>query len=362
MKKVYFENLDGLRFIAFVGIFLTHGIFTFDKTVESSTFFHVLKTVIRPSEFGVPFFFCLSGFLITYLLLTEIKKNERINIGNFYMRRILRIWPLYLAVVVFGFFIFPYLRSFFIHEPYTEVASLWKYLCFMSNYDQMAVGRPFGAGLGVTWSLSVEEQFYLAWPLLLTIVPRKYFIQLCLFLFVLGYVLIDFFELNYIHIMGSMVDLSIGACIAVISFDKNKVYNFLSTLNKATITLIYILGFTHLYTYTLLGFGHRIFISFFMVFVIFEQCFAENSVFKMGKLQRISYLGTLTYGFYLLHTISNFIIYNILKLFRNKIDMPIFSDLVLQPILCFALTIAAGYLSYKYFEKPFLNLKSKFAQ
>lgn len=361
MKKIYFENLNGLRFIAFLAIFLNHGIFTYDKIVKDSSSYHIIKILLKPASLGVSFFFCLSGFLITHLLLVEIQNYSKIFIGKFYIRRILRIWPLYYAVVLFGFFIFPYLRSYFIAEPYTETATLWKYLFFLSNFDMIEKWLPYGVGLGVTWSLSVEEQFYLAWPLLLSIVNRKYYIHLTIFLFVFGNVLLSFFDFNYLHTLGSMVDLSIGAFLALICYKRNKLFSLLIKFNRNTILLIYLAGFIHIYTWTLWGLGHIIFNSLFMAFVVFEQSYSRFSFFKMAKFRAISYLGTLTYGFYLLHPICNFIIYHFIMIFRSKIALPIFTDLLLQPVLSLIFTLILGYFSYNYFEKFFLDLKLKFA-
>ncbi len=360
MKKIYFENLNGLRFIAFLAIFLQHGIFTTENSVRDSFLFHVIELIKRPTYLGVPFFFCLSGFLITYLLLAEIEQHRKIHIGKFYMRRMLRIWFLYYAVIIFGFFIFPWMRSFFITEPYVETASIWKYLLFLSNFDQIEKGLPYGSGLGVTWSLSVEEQFYLVWPLILSVVKRKYFLHLTLFLFAFGNILLSFFNISYVNTLGSMTDISLGAFLAVISFDKNKLFDVLINTSKKTIRIIYLIGFIHIYSFTLFSVGHRMLISLFLAFVVFEQSFCPNSFIKMKKFHILDYLGTLTYGLYLFHTICNFVVHAFIFPFRKEINLPFLTDLLLQPALSLALTLAAGYLSFKYIEKPLLSLKMRF--
>src|SRR4051812_25418181 len=103
-SKVFFPNLNGVRAIASLMVVIAH--IELDKSV-----FH-----LRPLNFinlenfgrvGVSVFFALSGFLITYLLLEEKKNFNKITFGDFYMRRILRIWPLYFLVVIVGFFIYP---------------------------------------------------------------------------------------------------------------------------------------------------------------------------------------------------------------------------------------------------------------
>lgn len=357
MRKTYFENLDALRFLAFIAIFLTHGVYSENAEVKSSILYKTIDLITLPSWLGVPFFYCLSGFLITYLLLVEQEKHKAFNIKKFYMRRILRIWPLYYAVVFFGFFVFPFIRNLFIQEPYSETATLWKYLLFLSNFDQNQNGLPYGAGLGVTWSLSVEEQFYLVWPLLLLVVPKIRYKLISLILFVTAHILLATQFVNYHNTLGSMADLSIGTLLAVICFEKDAAFDYLKKLRARYITLIYFLGLIHLYCFEF-GYGYHFITSLFMAFVIFEQSFSENSIVKLGKFKTISKLGTYTYGFYLLHTIANFIVHNILR----KIGFnTLIKDLVAFPILSLLLTFVLGYLSYRWLEMPFLALKRRYS-
>src|ERR1700733_9049748 len=110
--KVFFPNLDGLRTIAFLMVFFQHGF------LSSFAYLHIHNTFLQHSinmicdgETGVSIFFVLSGFLITYLLLAEADRYGKIHPGYFYIRRILRIWPLYYIVITFVFFGYPWLKS-----------------------------------------------------------------------------------------------------------------------------------------------------------------------------------------------------------------------------------------------------------
>ena len=95
-KKIYFKNLDGLRFLCFLTVFFYHSFQTESANVKSSSVYQFIKFGLAENGFlGVNFFFVLSGFLITYLLIKEKELNKNINIPNFWVRRILRIWPLY---------------------------------------------------------------------------------------------------------------------------------------------------------------------------------------------------------------------------------------------------------------------------
>lgn len=117
----------------------------------------------RNGWMGVDLFFVLSGFLITGILF-DTKNNEG-YFRNFYARRCLRIWPLYYCTLSFMFIVVPLLRPSEAHQIF-EPRSMpwWSYLLYLQNFLVPVVTRATGP-LGVTWSLAVEEQFYLVWPL-----------------------------------------------------------------------------------------------------------------------------------------------------------------------------------------------------
>src|SRR5687768_6448678 len=101
---VFFSNLDGLRFFCFLAVFFFHSFHTDYLYIrDSPTYIFFKSFIFKNGNLGVNFFFVLSGFLITYLLLKEREFYGRINIVSFWKRRILRIWPLFFACLVFGF-------------------------------------------------------------------------------------------------------------------------------------------------------------------------------------------------------------------------------------------------------------------
>lgn len=125
----------------------------------------------------VSIFFVLSGFLITYLLIDEYELNQKISIKNFYIRRALRIWPLYYLVVVFTFLIYPFLKSL-VGMNHTLESSVFYHLTFLSNFDVINVTKYHlgsdAISQNVTWSVSVEEQFYLFWPMIFVFLPKRF--------------------------------------------------------------------------------------------------------------------------------------------------------------------------------------------
>src|SRR6187402_557963 len=117
-KRIFFPNLDGLRFICFFFVFMVHSFVTDDVSINNNPVHIFLKQYLfAGGQLGVNMFFVLSGFLITYLLLSEKEISGKINIKNFYIRRVLRIWPLYFFCVFFGFILFPLFKSMFGEVP-----------------------------------------------------------------------------------------------------------------------------------------------------------------------------------------------------------------------------------------------------
>ncbi|MBK9047445.1 MAG: acyltransferase [Bacteroidetes bacterium] len=114
-KKVYFENLDGLRFLCFLSVFFFHSFHTeYDFIKDNPVYTFIKKDLFGNGNLGVNFFFVLSGFLITFLLIEEKKLNRQIDLRNFWIRRILRIWPLFYFCVFFGFVMFPMIKEFLV--------------------------------------------------------------------------------------------------------------------------------------------------------------------------------------------------------------------------------------------------------
>ena len=164
-ENMYFKKLDSLRFFAFFLVFWQH-IISSKFTVFNEN--DILGTLIKNSLYtggtGVHLFFVISGFLITFLMISEEKLNGRFNIKYFYIRRILRIWPLYYLILILGIFILPSLFKTFKFN-----GSIFKNLLFLNNFD-MVDQQP---NIGIAWSVAIEEQFYLFWPLLFIFFKRK---------------------------------------------------------------------------------------------------------------------------------------------------------------------------------------------
>ncbi|RYY51197.1 MAG: acyltransferase [Chitinophagaceae bacterium] len=366
--KTYFDNLDGLRFFCFLSVFLFHSFHTEIPSVKESTVFQLVKHDLFGNGFlGVNFFFVLSGFLITYLLIKEKLRNGRIHIVNFWIRRVLRIWPLYFACVFYGFVIFPYTKIMAGARP-DETANIWYYLGFISNFDYINKGLPDSPGLGVLWSVAIEEQFYLVWPVILSLFAvKRFWIPLVAILAgsLLFRALNDVYKLHEMHTLSCIGDMALGGLGAWLILQKNWFAQQIRTVPRTVIVLMYAaFVFVFLFrdefllsNYWLRVF-ERLFISSIMLFIILEQCYAEHSFYKMGKFKTVSRLGLVTYGLYCLH----FILISLLVGLSKKLGTngSTWQVVLMEPAASLVITVIVSFISFRYFEAPFLKLKERF--
>lgn len=363
----FFPNLNGLRFVGAFMVFVFHT-FTLGRehwgNFRDSTFFTVLTKITSKGHLGVSLFFVLSGFLITYLMLTELQKTGKIKLSNFIARRILRVWPLYFVVVIFGFIIFPLL-------PYGKVTDheLINFTFFLSNLDEIWHGMRDSLNfLTATWSVSVEEQFYLCWALLIGIFrfSKKqqfwiFFMAIVLISIIFRIIFIQNERILYYHTLSVISDFAIGGILALLAFD-DKIQAFFQRISKSQILLIYCLGMAVLFLESKIFINYlfvfqRIVISIFFAFVIAEQVYAKNSLVKLDQIPSLKKSGELTYGFYLFHCI---VIYYILAIFvENQWTQSIFHYSIYF-MVCFLITYISSWISFRYFESPILKLKKYF--
>src|SRR2546421_4616713 len=224
-EKIFFPNLDGLRFISFFLVFLYHSYLTFFNNIrdKSPDAFDYIQRLFQHGNLGVNFFFVLSGFLITYLLIKEKEYTGTIHVRNFYVRRVLRIWPLFYLCVFIGFVAFPLIKKF-TGQPSHEIAQPVYYLFFANNFDFMHSwpNKPDATLLSVLWSVAVEEQFYLTWPLILSVVPFRYYKFVFPVIMLFSLVFRAFhsgfdeheYAIRYFHTFSLIGDMALGGLFA----------------------------------------------------------------------------------------------------------------------------------------------------
>jgi len=183
-----FPSLDGLRGVAILLVIIFHFVSWSNERAPTS-----LRRITEVGTSGVDLFFVLSGFLITGIL-SDARGSKGYYL-NFYMRRVLRIFPLYYAVVMATTILGPLVAP---HDAkVAEVAAqqgwLWGYAV---NISVAIRNRWSFYGMNHFWSLAVEEQFYLIWPFLVASLPRVRMVQLCVTLWIAAFLCRLWFHLH----------------------------------------------------------------------------------------------------------------------------------------------------------------------
>jgi peptidoglycan/LPS O-acetylase OafA/YrhL len=373
--KERFGSLDGVRSLAFLMVFVSHAFKHFSDQIhfEDAYVNQIFGSLSRPGNQGVLIFFVLSGFLITYLLLREKQQYGQINLKYFYVRRALRIWPLFYASIIFTLFIFPYLAKAAGIECDRNGNTLMN-LFFLNNFDVMRLTEEGQAGfnpmLQITWSIAIEEQYYLVWPLFFLIFPIRLFPLLVfpvLFFISFTFSIYHYSDsaVLYFHTLSVMSALLTGGLVAYLSFRYQKFKMFFETLPDGYRLLLYVTGFVLLAMKNMMigKFGSffipmQVLMPFF-AFLILDQAFTQSHFLKFNIKSSFSRLGILTYSLYLLHPLSILFCqsaFDYLGL-RYKTEIPVALALGL---ITLPFTIALSYVSYTYFESFFLRFKDSF--
>lgn len=355
--KEYFHSLDALRFFAFFKVFLLH------LPITAFTWFSFIKA---GGGLGVEFFFVLSGFLISYLCIKEKETLGDFNLKKFFMRRVLRIWPLYFLMVGFAFatpFILDLLNLSYSNEGYEP--SAFYSLLFLENYKMMLEGTmPNVSPLGVMWSLCIEEHFYIIWGIVFLLIPARKFGVFSVIGLAVSFISKIIFTYNgwsHGEILTHLDLFCYGGLLAYLHYYKYDVLHKLIGLKpilQKRLLLFIILLMVLINPYILKeGMGllfHSTFygILFFILIAIF---LSKENIFSINDKNPMSYLGKISYGLYVYHIIViNFLI-QIFKKWGWSLDLPLYS--VLFFFLSLALSVLISAISYRYFEKPFLYFK-----
>lgn len=371
VPKIYLKNLHAFRFFAATAVIITHLELFKSRSGIPNIWKHPL--VLQSGSAGVDFFFVLSGFLITTLLLAEKEYSGTINLKKFYWRRILRIWPLYYIFILFCFLVIPYIPLFYI-KNYSELLQPnfgYKFafsMFMMPNVALTIFGKiPYA---GPAWSIGVEEQFYLIWPFI--VLPFfKELRNISLFILIFIAIKVGLFAVSKAQLLEvetftrvkdffistRMECMGIGGAGAVIMYQKSKFSNILMN-NKTALLLLLSLPLV-LYFADFLFELHHIILSIIFLVIICNSTSNSKTFIKLEN-PILYWLGNISYGLYLLHPISIGISLAILReVIIYKPEVSIWYNIALYG-LTFSITVIIAHFSYKYFEKRFLNLKRKY--
>ena len=364
-QKIYFPNLNGIRFIA-AFLVIIHHVEQIKQIFKIDNYWKVVPFIDVIGKLGVVLFFVLSGFLITYLLLAEQDKFKYINIKNFYIRRVLRIWPLYFLIIFLALWIFPNISIFTL--PGFEKDVVYKdlilkiilYAIFFPNLVLALFGViPYASH---TWSIGTEEQYYLVWPVLLKFF-KKNRIKLMVLIIFLYLIIAKILNSNYSdtlpykHVIKTFwssfnIDcMAIGGFYAILLFEKSK-YLKLFMNNFVFYTTIILTSVLIIRGVRMPYFHYEFYGSLFGIIIL---NFAVNGKLKISLENKVfDYLGKLSYGLYMYHPIGI-----VLSLYI-AIYMNCTTNWLVYPLSLFIVILIAA-ISYEYYESIFLKLKISFS-
>ena len=360
--RVSFGGLDTLRGLAAMLVVVHHielynhrdGAFSLYSSAVGSS----LRTL---GGHSVEVFFVLSGFLITYLLKREREVSGRIQLGAFWMRRTLRIWPLYFLIVAVGFVLVPWIVTdaalqtshygrLISEQAETRGTILWYFVFFVPNLA-LAHGHAV-PGAAQAWSIGVEEQFYLLWPLLMW-VTRRHFWVLCVLIAakpLAMHIAGVYFTLFPIEFMGW------GALGALALYHQEKRVKLL--LGNTWVRSVILLAFVSCWISPVAA-GHDYKALALRGAVFSAGLLAVVSAFERRKEPRAArWLGKHSYGIYMLHPLAMFVFLTLVPLPRS--GEPRLAYWLRDYALVVGATLFAAYVSYRFLERPFLTLKKRF--
>jgi len=371
-ERIHFAGLHALRGLAALSVVVSH-VEGF-RAKSGMPHHNDMEWMRALGPSAVNFFFCLSGFLITYLLFEERRRAGDIDVKRFYVRRALRIWPLYFTVVLAGLLVFPAFIDApgFVDATKVNGALLWGSLLFFApNLTFAAFGHV--RFLGPTWSIGVEEQFYLLWPFLVRVCRRtKTFLGLMMILFIGLFACRTLVLLHRLpqpemvsdHVWGVMTTLVrlsrfefmlCGAAAAVLVFHRRSLVDklFSPVVQAAGIVLwwgVLASGFAA----TPVGqLGQMLSV---VVILVGTSCHPRPLLRLNGKAWDT--LGQLSFGIYLLHAP---VLLGVLDVGRRwGADPHAWTTTLATHVAAVVLTVLLAAASYRLLESPFLRLKKRF--
>lgn len=366
IKTKILPGLNGIRAIAALSVVIHHieG-FKAKANLPNLTNIDIVQAV---GPQGVKAFFVLSGFLITHLLLLEKSNAEKIDILNFYMRRVLRIWPLYFLVITISLILYYGGMSPWYFKQTFDTYLIVKLLLLILLLPNLLL-YIFGSihGVGVLWSVGAEEQFYLFWPHLINkykslLQKFAFLIIAMIFLRVVCYLGMGYFEKDlvvgklfragyYIFIFDSMV---IGAVGAYLLYKKSAFLKCLysTKVQLSSIVLLLALLFINFRVPVI----DNILWSVVFVVLILNIASNTNTIVRLNG-RTLNWLGKISYGIYMYHSFA----ISLMLYFLSSLIEPSFGVFHLFLYIgSIVLTIVFAHVSYNYFERPILRLKERY--
>ena len=347
----HIKPLDGVRGFAVLMVMFFHY-----NLVSYDTIFNGLSSIMKFGQTGVTLFFVLSGFLITRILIKAKQAGNYFK--NFYIRRTLRIFPLYYFYLLITYFIFP----FFNIGKFCSLNEQLPFYLFYQNFS-LTFNWP-NSGPNHYWSLAVEEHFYLFWPLIMYVFSIKNCFNI-LFVLVIIAVLTRWILLingygDFYFTFCRMDAIAIGCYIALVEYESD----FCITINWSRHFFVFLVAIS-IFIYLWINFKEKsnmyiqivkdipYYYSYYLLLMLIvakETSIIQNKIKFIFNNKFLVFSGKISFSLYVYHVVCYMII--------GKLEI---RNIFISLICCFILSYIVATISYYYFEMPFLKLKKKFS-
>lgn len=365
-SRRHYSSLDGLRGIAFLLVFFHHYGLT---THSTRPLIFALAWLAGGGWVGVDLFFVLSGFLITGILLDTCA--NRYYFRNFYVRRVLRIFPLFYGVLLVLLLATPILH---LHWRLGHLAYFF-YLGNVAGHVDPSLNLVLPAvNLTHTWSLAVEEQFYLVWPLVVLLVQdRRRLLKVCFGLIGFGLLLRAVLlvavpgaalEWSYGELPTHADGLLCGAILAILirSCDRQAMIRqsrWILVAAAASLTgLVVFNGNLGYHTRSMTVFVYP-FLAIIFACILLRALQPGTLYDGLGNLRILRFFGRYSYGMYIYHQILSPYTGRYLGTLQRLLHSILWGGLAYVGLVLCGTTVVSV-LSYEFYESKFLKLKSRF--
>jgi peptidoglycan/LPS O-acetylase OafA/YrhL len=377
-ERFYLPELDVLRFFAFFAVFIFH---LPPKSVRFFWEYGALGYLGISGVFGVDLFFTLSGYLLTGLLLRERERTGDINVKAFYMRRSLRIWPLYYFVLVFVFLLSLLPASItsappFVVDPFAPMPlrTYFFMVLFLFNFNfayGVSASLPLMFNL---WTISLEEQFYLFWPWVMRYIPRRRIVVVPIVMIAIAVVAraislplkLETFVWN--NTFTRLDPIAVGILIALMPRPN---------LRPVLRVVLVLIGFASWF-FAAYYCGLSLQISTAKISMGYPSVALGSGAFLLATLgtkafstgsalaRCLIYLGKISYGLYVYNPIARTLalvfLLRVVHTTFESVGLPVWTQWSVYVVIVFVVNLALAAASYRWLEAPFLRLKERFAR
>jgi len=346
----YVKPLDGIRATAALMVIVFH---FFQNISLTDPIGNVIQKLSLWGQTGVSLFFVLSGFLITRILLHA--KEGKHYFKNFFIRRSLRIFPLYFLYLVIFYFVLPVFKAGY----QSNFSQQWYYWFYLQDFS-----RTFGwGGYGPVhfWSLAVEEHFYLFWPLIVFYTPNKHLVKVIIALLLIApicrFLLTSNGYQTFFFTFARMDELALGALLAHWECNgqlksNQRRYFLTGIVGIGIIAALLWTQFSGAQNFWMQVIKYDIIAFIYFCVIGYMILLQENHMISRIFSHRIFvFLGSISYGLY---------VYQAITLTLTWSFVPAHYPLIVHFLFTLVTTILISYISYKIFEKPIMALKNKF--